>query len=72
MKRLFFLVIQQTLQFLGLTADPSNPQNGAIWYRTDLGKFRGRENGVSKDLIGVGGGGGGLTNTQVQARIRLG
>lgn len=39
-----------------LDADPSSPQNGTIWYRSDLGKFRGRENGVSKDLISVGGG----------------
>jgi hypothetical protein len=52
---LFFAIIQQTLQFLGSTSDPSSPANGSIWYRNDLGKFRGRENGVSKDLIGAGG-----------------
>ena len=26
--------------FANLTADPSNPENGAVWYRSDLGKFR--------------------------------
>jgi hypothetical protein len=51
------------IQLGNLTADPSSPANGSIWYRTDLGKFRGRENGVSKDLISAGGS---LTVTEIE------
>ncbi len=53
-----------TLELDNLTADPSSPADGESWYRSDLGKFKSRENGVTKDTIG----GGGSEQPAVQAR----
>ncbi len=36
-------------------ADPLAPANGQVWYNATSGKFRARQNGVSVDVIGVGG-----------------
>ncbi len=37
-------------------ADPASPTNGQIWYNSTSGKFRGRQNSATVDLIGSGGG----------------
>lgn len=37
------------IQLGNLTADPASPQDGQMWYNSTLGKFRVRENGVTKD-----------------------
>jgi len=37
----------------GLTADPGGLANGDVWYRSDTGKIRGRENGVTVNLSAV-------------------
>jgi hypothetical protein len=41
------------LELDDLTADPSSPANGWGWHRSDLGKIRFRENGITKDIIDV-------------------
>ncbi len=41
-----------------LAADPATPTNGQAWYNNATSKFRAREGGVTKDMIGSGGGGG--------------
>jgi len=38
-----------------LSGDPSSPVNADIWYDSTANKFRARENGTSKDLIGGAG-----------------
>lgn len=54
---LIWALIQTSLQFIGLSADPSSPPNGMIWYNSTLGKFRVREDGVTKNADTTGGGG---------------
>lgn len=38
-----------------LVGDPVSPAPGDVWYDSVTGKFRGRQNGLSVDLIGVSG-----------------
>lgn len=49
------------LNIASVTADPSSPANGDMWYRSDTGKFRCYQAGVTTDCIGAGGGGGSTT-----------
>ncbi len=47
-------------------SDPATPANGQLWYNSTSGKFRGRQNGASIELVGSGGGSaawGGITGT---------
>lgn len=37
---------------VGASGDPSSPVDGDVWYNSSTNKFRGRENGASKDLSG--------------------
>lgn len=54
-----------------LAADPASPTNGQAWYNDTTGKFRAREGGVTKDMIGAGGGGGGITIDEVRREAVL-
>ena len=40
------------LALAAVGADPVLPPNGALWYNSSSGKFRGRQAGVSIDLVG--------------------
>jgi len=42
--------IDYILALSGRSFDPSNPNNGMVWYRSDLNEFRVRENGQTKTL----------------------
>ncbi len=42
---------QYKLNLKTITGDISSPSNGDVWYNNTTGKFRGRENGTSYDLI---------------------
>lgn len=55
----------QKIPLRSLTADPTSPANGEIWYNSTTGKFRVYENGAAKDMVGGGGTAGGA-NTQIQ------
>ncbi len=46
---------KNNLAFDPQSADPTTPTNGQVWYNSTSGKFRGRQNGASLDLIGAGG-----------------
>ena len=35
----------------GITADPTSPADGSIWYRSDLDEFRGRANSITYKFI---------------------
>lgn len=49
------------LNIASVTADPSSPANGDMWYRSDTGKFRCYQAGVTTDCIGAGGGSSSVT-----------
>ena len=40
------------LALANVGSDPALPPNGALWYNSSSGKFRGRQAGVSVDLVG--------------------
>jgi hypothetical protein len=53
--------------YLGaFTSDPS-PIDGTMWYRSDLGKFRKKENGTVSDLDTTGGGDATISNAKIIA-----
>jgi hypothetical protein len=51
------VTIKNTAALDPQVADPTTPINGQLWYNSTTGKFRGRQNGTSLDLVGAGGAG---------------
>jgi Protein of unknown function (DUF2793) len=49
------VTIKNTAALDPQAADPATPTNGQFWYNSTTGKFRGRQNGSSVDLVGAGG-----------------
>lgn len=50
--------IKNALRLEPQASDPASPADGQVWYNSTSGKFRAREAGASKDVIGGSGGGG--------------
>jgi Protein of unknown function (DUF2793) len=51
------VAIKNTAALDPQSVDPTTPSNGQLWYNSTTGKFRGRQNGASLDLVGAGGAG---------------
>lgn len=51
------VTIKNTATLDPQSADPTTPINGQLWYNSTTGKFRGRQNGTSLDLVSAGGAG---------------
>jgi len=45
----------ETLALDSLVADPASPEDGSLWYRSDIDQVRVRINGITVDVISSGG-----------------
>lgn len=64
-------LLVSSLLFNGTTGDLSSPINGNVWYNSSTNKFRCKEDGVVKDLVGAGGSGGISLQTAVALAVAL-